>query len=235
MPSHRHYQNRQHAGDVLAQRLESFSADALHVLALPRGGVPVGAEVARALHAPLDVLVVRQLSVTAAPGAPIGAIGPGGVLVLNHDVISRCGISPEEITTATGREREELERQEELYRRGHPPLEIKDSTIVLVDDSLENDATIRAAITAVRAHQPARVLAAVPVGAREMVEAVTPLVDAMICPFTPEPMIAVDLWYDDFPPISDEDVREQLDRARAHSAQDGRQSNGAASHHRSAG
>jgi predicted phosphoribosyltransferase len=180
------------------------------VLALPRGGVPVAAEVARALGAPLDVLLVRKLGVPGHEEYAMGALAPGGVRILNDEVVSQLGIPPWSIARATEREMRELERRERLYRAGRGPLQLRGRTVILVDDGLATGATMRAAIAALRILEPARIVVAVPVAARESCEALRQEADEVVCAVMPEPFHAVGLWYEDFPQTSDEEVRRLL-------------------------
>lgn len=182
------------------------------VLALPRGGVPVAYEVAKALGAPLDVFVVRKLGMPGHEELAMGAIGPGGVRVLNEEVARF--VHPMEIEQVAAREQAELERREREYRDGREAVPVEGRTVILVDDGLATGASMRAAVQAVRQMNPARIVVAVPVAARETCEEFRRLVDLVVCPATPDPFYAVGLWYEHFPPTSDEEVRELL--AAAH-------------------
>jgi predicted phosphoribosyltransferase len=185
------------------------------VLALPRGGVPVAFEVARALHAPLDVFVVRKLGLPGHEEVAMGAIATGGVRILNEDVVRRLGISEAVIEAVTGRERRELERRERLYRGGRPAPDVRRSTVILVDDGLATGSTMRAAIAALRKHGPARIVVAVPVGAPETCAEFQAEADETVCAVMPEPFHAVGQWYRDFSQTTDEEVHELLERAAA--------------------
>ena len=210
------YLNRADAGRQVARSLAGYReiVDGL-VLALPRGGIPVGAEVARILGLPIDVFVVRKLGVPGQEELAMGAIATGGVRVLNDEVIHQLGILPEEVESVTGRERAELVRREALYRQGRPPLDVKGKTVILVDDGLATGASMYAAVLALRAQAPARIVAAVPVAAPETCEAFRRFVDEMVCTFTPEPFYGVGTWFEDFSQVSDEEVRRLLSQSRA--------------------
>jgi putative phosphoribosyl transferase len=210
----RPFRDRVDAGRELAERLRSYAhrADVL-VLALPRGGVPVAFPVAEALHAPLDVFLVRKLGVPGHEELAMGAIATGGVRVLNQDVIDGLGIPERMIETVAAREREELERRERLYRDGRPAPMVSGRTVILIDDGLATGATMRAAAAAIRVQQPARLVVAVPVAAPSTCEEFRAEVDEIICARTPEPFYAVGFWYDEFSPTTDEEVRDLLRRA----------------------
>ena len=209
------FRNRTEAGRVLAKRLAAYAnRPDVVVLALPRGGVPVAFEVAQALHAPLDVFVVRKLGVPGHEELALGAIATGGVRVLNESVVDYLYISDELIDQITAREQKELERREQLYRGGRPPLDVRGRTVIIVDDGLATGSTMRAAVQALRQQQPARIVVAVPVGARATCDSFKKEVDTMcVCAVTPEPFEAVGLWYRDFSQTTDEEVRELLARA----------------------
>ncbi len=203
------YRDRRHAGAVLARALreEALAGDAL-VLALPRGGVIVGAEIARARRAPLDVLVVRKLGVPGQEELAMGAIASGGVTVRNEEV---AALVREDVLHAVAkRELRELERREELYRAGRPPLDVSGMTVILADDGLATGATMRAAIAAVRAHGAARAVVAVPVAPSKTVDALRAEADAVVCPSTPEMFFGIGQFYDDFAQTEDEEVQQIL-------------------------
>jgi putative phosphoribosyl transferase len=205
------YDNRQQAGVVLARRLEHFKGRSdVVVLALPRGGVPVAHEVARALGAPLDVFLVRKLGVPGRRELAMGAIASGGVRFVNDDVVRAYRI-PEAVIDAVAHEEEvELERRERTYRDGRPPVELRGRTILLIDDGLATGASMNAAVTAVRAHAPARVVVAVPVGSPDTCREFADVADEIVCARAPEYFAAVGQWYRDFSETSDEEVRELL-------------------------
>jgi putative phosphoribosyl transferase len=205
------FADRHEAGVLLAVQLRQFAGRTdVVVLALPRGGVPVGAEVARALGAPLDVFVVRKLGLPGHPELAMGAIASGDVRVLNEDVVRSYRIPESAIEAVTRAERAELERRERAYRNGRAPVSITDRTVILVDDGLATGATMRAAVLAIRRLRPARVVVAVPVGARETCEALRDTADEVVCAFVPESFSAVGLWYTDFSQTTDEEVRHLL-------------------------
>jgi predicted phosphoribosyltransferase len=208
------FADRREAGAALADRLRPYANTGnVAVLALPRGGVPVGYEVARALGAPLDVFVVRKLGLPGHPELAMGAIASGDVRVLNEDVVHGYAVPPAAIETVARAERQELERRERTYRDGRPPVRIEERTVILVDDGLATGSTMRAAVLAVRRLRPARVVVAVPVGARETCQALREVADDVVCAVTPEPFTAVGLWYIDFEQTTDEEVRHILSRA----------------------
>jgi putative phosphoribosyl transferase len=210
------FRDRTEAGRLLAERLAPYAnrADVI-VLGLPRGGLPVAFEVARALGAPLDVFVVRKLGVPGHEELAMGAVATGGVRILNESVVRALGM-PERVIDAVARaEEQELERRERLYRGERPPPDLRGRTVILVDDGLATGATMLAAIKAVRKLQPARVVVAVPVAARETCDALAREADEMICAETPEPFYAVGQWYENFSQTTDDEVRELLARAEA--------------------
>lgn len=206
------FRDRRHAGRVLAQLLWHLrQRPGLLVLALPRGGVAVGYEVAHALQAPLDVFVVRKLGYPGHEEYAMGAIATGGVEVLNPDTSS---VAPEVVATVAARERIELERRERLYRGEHPAPELRGATVVVVDDGLATGSTMRAAVQAIRQQQPDHICVAVPVGAQETCERLRSVADEVVCAVTPAAFRAVGLAYDDFPQSSDTEVRTLLEAAR---------------------
>ena len=205
------FRDRAEAGDLLAARLvELADHDDVVVLALPRGGVPVGYEVAKSLRVPLDVFVVRKLGVPGHEELAMGAIASGGVRLINHDVVDALGIPVTVLDQVTQREQAELDRRERLYRGTRPLIPLKDKTVVLVDDGLATGATMRAAATAVRQQEPARIIVAVPVGATSTCQELATEADEVICLRSPNPFVAVGLWSRDFTPTSDHEVRTLL-------------------------
>jgi predicted phosphoribosyltransferase len=207
------YDNRQDAGRVLAECLAHLQGhEDLLVLALPRGGVAVGFEVARALHAELDVFVVRKLGYPGHEEYAMGAIASGGVRVMN--ILPGSGVTPREVDEAVAREQAELVRREKLYRGSRPPLAIAGRTIIVVDDGLATGATMRAAVAAIRQQRPERLIVAVPVGAQETCAQLQGEADEVVCASTPAPFHAVGLWYRDFPQSTDEEVKQLLEEAR---------------------
>jgi predicted phosphoribosyltransferase len=207
--------DRADAGRKLGKRLAAYAKrrDVL-VLALPRGGVPVAAEVAHMLDVPLDVLLVRKLGVPGHPELAMGAIASGGIRVLNPDVIRSTGVPAEVIEHVARREADELARRERMYRGNLSPAEVEDHTVILIDDGLATGATMRAAAEGIRQRRPARVVVAVPVAAEATCDEIGDIVDEVVCLHTPEPFVAVGLWYEEFDQTSDVEVRELLDRAR---------------------
>ncbi|MBK6426351.1 MAG: phosphoribosyltransferase [Blastocatellia bacterium] len=211
------YRDRTEAGKVLAEHLQRFAnREDVVVLALPRGGVPVAAAVARALHAPLDVFVVRKLGLPGQEELAIGAIATGGVCILNDEVLRYLGLLPSTIERIECRERKELNRRELLYRDGRPVLDPQGCTVILVDDGLATGSTMLAAVKAVRQKNAARVIVAVPVGAAEACAQLGRVADECVCAAKPEPFIAVGRWYHDFTQTSDEEVRSLLQHAYIH-------------------
>ena len=210
------YRDRTEAGRVLAERLRPYAdRNDVLVLALPRGGVPVAFEVAQALHAPLDVFLVRKLGVPGREELAMGALATGGVRVLNEDVVAALGISATTIDEVARAEEQELRRREQLYRGDRPAPDVLGRTVILVDDGLATGSTMRAAVAALRQQQPARVVVAVPVGAAETCAEFRGEADEVICARTPEPFYAVGLWYSDFTQTTDEEVHDFLERTAA--------------------
>jgi len=208
------FRDRHDAGRHLAAKLKRYAArDDVIVLALPRGGVPVGYEVARALDAPLDVFLVRKLGLPGHEELAIGAIASGGVRVHNEDAIRAFGVSQEEIDQVVARERQEMSRRERAYRGDRPPPDLRDRIVILVDDGLATGASMAAAAVAVRKLGPGRVVIAVPVGAADTCRAMRSVADEVVCARTPEPFFAVGTWYEDFEQTSDEEVSELLRKA----------------------
>lgn len=208
------FQNRTEAGRLLVRRLGRYAGriDVL-VLALPRGGVPVGYEVARALGAPLDVLIVRKLGAPGQPELAMGAIASGGVQVLNGGVIESLGINDREIEAVARREARELERRERAYRGGRSAPDVQDKCVILVDDGIATGSTMFAAISALRQLGAQQVIVAVPVVARSTFEQMRPEVDELVALSTPEEFGAVGLWYEDFNPTTDVEVCSLLAKA----------------------
>jgi putative phosphoribosyl transferase len=209
----RRFRDRTEAGHVLAERLRKYAGrDDVVVLALPRGGVPVAYEVAKALGVPLGVFVVRKLGVPGHEELAMGAIASGGLLVLDERLVRALGLDESQLEQAIATGLQELERREAAYGGQDTP-ELEGKTVILVDDGLATGATMRAAALAVRRLNPARVVVAVPVAAEETCEQFRDVVDEIVCEVTPQPFQAVGLWYDDFSPTSDDEVRELVGRA----------------------
>jgi putative phosphoribosyl transferase len=215
MPATVPFRNRSAAGRALAARLTKYAnrPDAL-VLALPRGGVPVAYEVAAALNVPLDVFLVRKLGVPGQEELAMGAIASGGTRVMNEDVVRFLHLDERHIASVVAREQQEIERRERAYRDGRPPLDLRDRSVIVIDDGLATGATMRAAARAIRAQGPAEVVIAVPVAARETCEDLRNEVDEIVCATTPDPFHAVGLWYQDFDQTTDDEVRALLARNR---------------------
>lgn len=208
------FQDRREAGRLLAGRLAQYAGrDDVIVLALPRGGVPVAFEVARALKAPLDVCVVRKLGVPGDQELAMGAIAAGGVRILNSEIVDGLALPAQVIESVIATEEKELARREHLYRGGRPLPRIKERTVILVDDGLATGSTMRAAIQALRNSSPARIVAAVPVGNSDTCEAMTAIADEVVCAAMPQPLLAIGHWYEDFSQTSDDEVRGLLDSA----------------------
>ncbi len=208
------FRDRRDAGRILAPKLSAYAnrSDVI-VLALPRGGVPVAYEVALALNAPLDIYLVRKLGLPGHEELAIGAIASGGVRVLNEDIVRSLSIPQAMIDAVAGRELEELERRERLYRGDRRAPEIQGRTVILVDDGLATGASMRAAVAGIRTQNPARIVIAVPTAAPETCEAFEFEVDEIVCASTPEPFYGVGKWYEDFSQTTDEEVREFLKEA----------------------
>jgi predicted phosphoribosyltransferase len=211
----RPFRDRVNAGRVLAEHLRKYAGrpDVL-VLALPRGGVPVAYEVAKALGAPLDVFIVRKLGVPGHEEYAMGAVASGGVRVLNEDVVRGLGLNDIAVERVAARELAELNRRERLYRGDRPEPDLKGRTVILVDDGLATGSTMKAAVKALAARGPARIVVAVPIAAADTCQALRREVDEVVCAVTPEPFHAVGLWYDDFRQTSDEEVHDLLAKGR---------------------
>ena len=208
--------DRRDAGRVLALRLPKYRGrDDVVVLALPRGGVPVAYEVASALGVPMDVFLVRKLGTPGHRELAMGAIASGGVRVLNEDVVQWYGISDSAIERIAREEQEELERRERAYRGSRPAPNLTDRIVILIDDGLATGSTMRAAAQAMRAHRPARVVIAVPVGAPQTCAELAAFADEVICARMPEPFSAVGQWYLNFDQTDDDEVRELLQKSSA--------------------
>jgi putative phosphoribosyl transferase len=207
------FADRREAGRLLAGRLEHYRGRPdLLVLALPRGGVAVGFEVARALQAPLDVCVVRKLGLPGHEEYAMGAIASGGIRVMNP--LPGLTVAPQEVEAVVAREQAELARRERLYRGESPAPDLQGRTVIVVDDGLATGSTMRAAVLAIRQQHPARLVVAVPVGAAETCAMLRQDADEVVCAAMPSPFHAVGLWYRDFPQASDDEVHELLDEAR---------------------
>lgn len=209
------FRDRSQAGQLLARRLRRYAGrDDVIVLALPRGGVPVAYAIASALNVPLDVFVVRKLGVPGEEELAMGAIASGGVRVLSRELIEELGLTDEDVERVAARELAELQRRERVFRGDRPFPDLEGKTVILVDDGIATGATMRAAIRAVRAHRPARVSVAVPVGAPQALEALQDEADELICLLSPEVLMGIGAWYQDFSQLSDAEVMAYLRRSR---------------------
>jgi putative phosphoribosyl transferase len=204
------FSDRTEAGRALAARLDHLAGEDVIVLALPRGGVPVGVEIARALHAPLDVFNVRKLGVPWHDELAMGAIAAGGVRVLNSDVIITAGVSVADLEQVTATQQVELDRRERLYRDGRPAPDISGKTVILVDDGIATGATARAAIAVLKSQHPAKLILAVPVIQSSVAEELSRGVDELVSVLTPSDLFAIGVWYEDFSQLSDDEVHEML-------------------------
>ncbi len=213
------FQDRFDAGTTLATQLAAYAGrNDMVVLALPRGGVPVGFEVAKALRAPLDVFLVRKLGVPGHEELAMGAIASGGVQVVNEDVVDALDVPPERIAAVAEAEEQELERRLLAYRSGMPPLDVKGKVAILVDDGLATGSSMRAAVRALRRLDPARIVVAVPTAAAETCERMAAEADEVVCASTPRPFHAVGLSYRDFSQTTDAEVSDLLRRAASGAA-----------------
>jgi predicted phosphoribosyltransferase len=209
------FANRNDAGKRLADDLLEYKDRRdIIVLALPRGGVPVACEVAQRLDAPLDVFLVRKLGVPGREELAMGAIASGGVRVLNPEVVRAMDIPGEMIHAVAKREQQELDRREQEYRGGQPPLNLSGKVVILIDDGLATGASMRAAVEGVRYHEPAKVIVAVPTGSPEACQQMEQVADQVVCATTPQPFYGVGTWYEDFRQTSDTEVHELLKQAR---------------------
>ena len=209
------YKNRSDAGKRLAAKLQIYAhRPDVVVLGLPRGGIPVAFEVARTLQLPLDVFVVRKMGVPGHEELAMGAIASGGIRVLNEDVVRSLNISREIIESVEKTQSEELKRREQLYRGNRPGLDVRDLTILLVDDGLATGATMRAAVQALRRQKPVSIIVAVPAAAPEACEELGEEADDIVCAITPDPFFSVGSWYQDFSQTTDEEVSQLLYLAR---------------------
>src|ERR1043166_6714319 len=210
------YRDRIDAGKQLATRLSNYAnRDYVLALALPRGGVPVAYEVAKALHAPLDIFLVRKLGVPGHEELAMGAISTGGVRVINADVVDHLRIPARVVDAVVEAELRELERRERLYRGARTEPEVSGKTVILVDDGLATGSTMRAAVEALRQQSPARIVVAVPVSASETCDEYRMGVDEIICAQTPAPFMGGGLWYQDFSQTTDAEVRDLLAKAES--------------------
>ncbi|HWP83760.1 MAG TPA: phosphoribosyltransferase [Terriglobia bacterium] len=210
----RGFRDRTEAGRLLAERLSAYARRPdVVVLALPRGGVPVGFEIASRLGAPLDLVIVRKLGVPGQEELAMGAIATGGFQVLNPEVVHILGISETTLASVAARERAELERRERRYRGERPAPAIAGRAVILVDDGIATGTTMRVAIAALKQQSPSRIIVAVPVAPRSTCESLKREVDEVVCLLMPEDFVAIGKWYADFSQVPDEVVCDLLERA----------------------
>ena len=225
------YLDRIDAGWRLGERLRYLDGQDVVVLGLPRGGVPVAAGVAHALRAPLDIIIVRKLGVPHQPEFAMGALGEGGVRIINDEIVAMAGVTPQELAVIEERERTELERRARRFRAGRPPVPVSGRTVVVVDDGIATGSTARAACRVARAHGAARIILAVPVGHSDAITSLRADADEVICLTEPQSLMAIGEWYEDFSQTSDQEVINILAdaaAARKAAAQAGRDSGGSA-------
>ena len=205
------FRNRSEAGKLLAQSLSAYAnSSEVLVLGLPRGGVPVAFEVAKALQVPLDICLVRKLGVPGYKELAMGAIASGDVIFINEDVVQSLGISQEAIERVIATEGRELKRRERVYRSGQPALNVQGKTIILIDDGIATGSTIRAALATLRQQQPQKIVLAIPVAPLEACHSFKAEVDELVCLLAPEWLRAIGLWYKNFAQTTDEQVRQLL-------------------------
>lgn len=208
------FEDRQEAGKRLARELDRYKTENPIVFALPRGGVPIGFQIAKELFAPLDIIVVRKLGAPGREEFGIGAIAEGGVLILDHRTIQLLDISDQELDKIISREQKELERRVKIYRHGRPITKLNDRAVILVDDGLATGVTGRAAIQAVRNLNPKKLIFALPVCAMDTVEEMRSSVDELVCIATPIDLVSVGNWYQNFAQVTDDQVHELLTQTK---------------------
>ena len=214
-PDERVFADRREAGRELGRLLtRAVKPGEAIVLALPRGGVPVAYEIARALDIPLDVFLVRKLGTPGHPELAMGAIASGGIRVLNDEVVQALNIPQQQIDAVAAQEQRELERRDAAYRQGRSLPELTNRSVILVDDGLATGSTMKAAVQAVKQQQPKRIIVAVPVGALETCRMLGDMADEVICARTPQPFSAVGQWYRDFTQTSDDEVMSLLEESQ---------------------
>jgi putative phosphoribosyl transferase len=205
------FHDRTEAGQLLATQLTEYAnQDNVWVLGLPRGGIPIAYEIAQALNLPLDICLVRKLGVPDQPELAMGAIAPGEVMILNHDIIKALGVSKQALEQVIAAETQELERRAHAYRGDRPEPDVTGKTVILVDDGIATSSTLRAAIATLRQQHPQAIVVAVPVAAMAACEALSPIVDKLVCLTLPEPLHSIGMWYVDFSQTSDEEVQKLL-------------------------
>ncbi len=205
------FHDRTEAGKLLAAQLGEYADRSdVWVLGLPRGGVPVAYEVAHALNLPLDICLVRKLGVPGQPELAMGAIAPGNVMVLNHEILKSLGVSRLALQHVIENEELELERRDRAYRENRPEPDVEGRTVILVDDGIATGSTLRAAIATLRQKHPKEIVVAVPVAPTSTCESLRAIVDKIICLSTPEPINSIGMWYVDFSQTSDQEVRHLL-------------------------
>lgn len=208
------FRNRVDAGRALAAELESYLADHPVVLALPRGGVPVGYEVARALHAPLDVWVVRKVGVPWHLELGVGAVAEGGYVYLNQTILDHVGLSRADVADVVRAKQREVEERVRMFRGGRSAPMLRDRTVIVVDDGIATGGTVRVAIRAIRAQNPKSIVLAVPVASPDVIKTLEPEVERIVCLRAPSDLYAVGAWYWDFPQVADDEVVRLLERSR---------------------
>jgi putative phosphoribosyl transferase len=209
------FTNREQAGRLLGEELRAYAGEDTIVLGLPRGGVPVAFEVARALRAPLDVRVVRKLGVPWHPELGVGAVAEEGHIDLNADVLKHVGLSEGELSRLIEAKRREVQERVQKFRAGRPQPELQGRTVILVDDGIATGGTVRAAIRSVRTHHPRQIVLAVPVAAPDTLADLAPGLDRIVCLMAPPNLYAIGLWYEDFQQVDDDEVAALLERARS--------------------
>ncbi|WP_063624606.1 phosphoribosyltransferase [Amycolatopsis orientalis] len=205
------FRDRREAGRALGERLRYLQGRHVIVLGLPRGGVVVAREIADILRVPMDILPVRKVGVPGRPELAMGALGEGGVLVTDHDVVGACGISPDELAAAARTERTELARRIAVYRHGRPPLPVAGQTVVLADDGVATGSTAHAAVRVLRGRRAGKIILAVPVGPERVLDRLRNEVDQVVCPYSPRSIPSIGQCYDAFPQLHDEEVLDLLD------------------------
>ncbi|HVU01303.1 MAG TPA: phosphoribosyltransferase [Polyangiaceae bacterium] len=218
MESSRRFRNRQDAGRQLAAALGEYAGEDSIVVALPRGGVPVGYEVARSLRVPLDIRVVRKLGVPFQPELGMGAVAEGGFTYVSPEIVTMAGVSERTLADVVTQKRLEVEERVRKFRGGWPRPDLHDRTVILVDDGIATGGTVRVAIRSIRAEMPRRIVLAAPVAAADTIRALSPEVDRVVCLLIPPELYAIGVWYDDFAQVSDEEVASVLARAREEEA-----------------